>query len=62
MVWASYYRQDINIETTGKVNEPGITPRDIKRSAKTEEKSFIKIGTPEIKGITSNTASTVDIV
>lgn len=62
LVWASYYRQDINIETTGKVNEPGITPRDIKRSAKTEEKSFIKIGTPEIKGITSNTASTVDIV
>lgn len=34
LVWASYYNQGINIETTGFYNEPGITPRDIKNSSK----------------------------
>ncbi|MGN0593641.1 MAG: YiiX/YebB-like N1pC/P60 family cysteine hydrolase [Hominimerdicola sp.] len=34
LVWASYKKQGINIETKGKLNEPGITPRDILRSDK----------------------------
>lgn len=34
LVWAAYYRQGIDIETTGVVNEPGVTPRDIARSNK----------------------------
>lgn len=34
LVWASYKRQGIDIETTGTLNEPGITPRDIARSSK----------------------------
>ena len=31
LVWAAYFNQGINIETTGAVNEPGVTPRDIYR-------------------------------
>lgn len=61
LVWAAYYNEDIDIETTGKINEPGITPRDIKRSGKTEEKTFYEIGMPEIKTITSATSSSMDI-
>ena len=34
LVWAAYYNQGINIETTGWYNEPGITPRDINNSSK----------------------------
>lgn len=34
LVWAGYYNQGIDIETTGKYNEPGITPRDINNSSK----------------------------
>lgn len=26
LVWAAYKNQGINIETTGRLNEPGITP------------------------------------
>lgn len=29
LVWAAYYRQGIDIETTNTVNQPGITPLDI---------------------------------
>lgn len=31
IVWAAYFLQGINIETTGSLNEQGITPRDIYR-------------------------------
>lgn len=34
LVWSGYYRQGIDIETTGMYNEPGITPRDIYNSSK----------------------------
>lgn len=34
LVWAGYKNQGINIETTDRFNEPGITPRDILRSNK----------------------------
>ena len=34
LAWAAYKNQGIDIETTGWVNEPGITPRDIYRSNK----------------------------
>lgn len=40
LVWAGYYNQGINIETTGFYNEPGITPRDIYNSSKTCEVSI----------------------
>lgn len=35
LVWAGYYIQGIDIETTGVYNEPGITPRDIRNSSLT---------------------------
>lgn len=31
VVWAAYFVQGINVETTGSLNEQGITPRDIYR-------------------------------
>ena len=34
LAWAAYKNQGIDIETTGWLNEPGITPRDIYRSSK----------------------------
>lgn len=34
LVWSGYYKQGIDIETTGTYNEPGITPRDIYNSSK----------------------------
>jgi hypothetical protein len=34
LVWSGYYKQGIDIETTGMYNEPGITPRDIYNSSK----------------------------
>lgn len=37
LVWASYKNQGINLETTGWLNEPGITPRDILRSDKVKQ-------------------------
>lgn len=37
LVWAAYKNQGINIETTGRLNEPGITPRDILRSDKVKK-------------------------
>jgi hypothetical protein len=40
LVWAGYYRQGINIETTGLYNEPGITPRDINNSSKVYSINF----------------------
>lgn len=40
LVWAGYYNQGINIETRGKYNEPGITPRDIKNSSKVYRVNF----------------------
>lgn len=40
LVWAAYYNQDIDIETTVFLNEPGVTPRDIKRCAKVESVNF----------------------
>lgn len=40
LVWAGYYNQGINIETKGKYNEPGITPRDIKNSSKVYSVNF----------------------
>jgi len=33
LVWAGYYNQGINIETTNFFNEPGVTPRDIINSS-----------------------------
>lgn len=42
LVWAAYKNQDIDIETTGWLNEPGITPRDITRSSEVENISFAK--------------------
>lgn len=33
LVWAAYYNQGINIETTNFFNEPGVTPRDIINSS-----------------------------
>lgn len=53
LVWAAYYNEGINIETTGKIIEPGVTPRDIKRSGKIQERKFYEIGMPKIKSITS---------
>lgn len=40
LVWAAYKKQGINIETTGWLNEPGITPRDIYRSNKVSKISI----------------------
>lgn len=40
LVWAGYYNQGIDIETTGFYNEPGITPRDINNSSKIINISF----------------------
>lgn len=40
LVWAGFYNQGINIETTGFYNEPGITPRDIYNSSKAIKVSF----------------------
>lgn len=40
LVWAGYYNQGINVETTGLYNEPGITPRDIRNSSLTLDVSF----------------------
>lgn len=40
LVWAAYYNQGIDIETKGMLNEPGITPRDISRSAAVMEIDF----------------------
>lgn len=42
LVWAAYYNQGIDIETKKGINEPGITPRDIARSAAVTEISFSK--------------------
>lgn len=61
LVWAAYYNEGINIETTGKINEPGVTPRDIKRSGKIQERKFYEIGMPKIKSITSATSGSIDI-
>lgn len=35
LVWAGYKNQGVDLETTGSLNEPGITPRDLLRSDKT---------------------------
>ncbi len=35
LVWAAYKNQGKDLETTGVLNEPGITPRDILRSSET---------------------------
>lgn len=40
LVWAAYKNQGIDIETTGSINEPGITPRDIMRSSKVQNIRF----------------------
>lgn len=40
LVWAGYYIQGYNIETTGFYNEPGITPRDINNSSNTYNVNF----------------------
>lgn len=40
LVWAGYYNQGINIETSGFPNEPGITPRDIIHSRNVSAVSF----------------------
>lgn len=40
LVWAGYYIQGFDIETTGLYNEPGITPRDINNSSKVSNISF----------------------
>lgn len=40
LVWAGYYIQGIDIETTGAYNEPGITPRDINNSSKVYSINF----------------------
>ncbi|WP_164473145.1 YiiX/YebB-like N1pC/P60 family cysteine hydrolase [Clostridium sp. E02] len=40
LVWAGYYNQGIDIETTGIYNEPGITPRDINNSSKVYNVNF----------------------
>lgn len=42
LVWAGYYNQGINIETTGFYNEPGITPRDIYNSSAVTKVTFSK--------------------
>lgn len=34
LVWAAFYNQGIDIETTNIINEPGVTPRDIVNSIK----------------------------
>ncbi len=39
LVWAAYQHQGINIEVSG-LNEPGITPRDIRNSAQTATITF----------------------
>ena len=40
LVWAGYFNQGIDIETTGIYNEPGITPRDINNSSKVYNVNF----------------------
>lgn len=40
LAWAAYKNQGIDIETTAFFNEPGITPRDIKRSSEVSSVSF----------------------
>lgn len=35
LAWAAFYNQGIDIETDALINEPGITPRDIKNSDST---------------------------
>ncbi len=34
LVWASYIKNGLNLESEKPINEPGITPRDIKNSSK----------------------------
>lgn len=34
LVWAAYYNQGIDIETSNLINEPGVTPRDIVNGTK----------------------------
>jgi hypothetical protein len=40
LVWAAYYNQGIDIETSSGINEPGVTPRDIRNSNKTSVVSY----------------------
>lgn len=40
LVWAAYKNQGIDLEVTSGINEPGITPRDIKRSSKVKTISY----------------------
>jgi len=40
LIWAAYYNQGINIETNSVINEPGVTPRDIRNGNKTSIVSF----------------------
>lgn len=45
LVWAAYMSQSLDIEVTGIVNEPGITPRDIIRSSDVYEINFTSAST-----------------
>lgn len=40
LVWAAYKNQGIDIETSDFLNEPGVTPRDIKNSSNTYRVRF----------------------
>lgn len=39
LVWAAYYNQDIDIEKSG-ISQPGVTPKDIKKSSEVSEIDF----------------------
>ncbi len=41
LVWAAYYNEGIDLEKTG-INEPGVTPRDIRDGNKTAVASYTK--------------------
>lgn len=61
LVWAAYYNQGIDIETTGILDEPRITPRDIIRSDITEELWVVSFAQPKLTSATPNDSCGVNL-
>ncbi len=61
LVWAAYLSQEIDIETTGIPNEPGVTPRDIVRSNLTEKLPVLLFKQPTLTAATPNDSCGADL-
>ncbi len=59
LVWAAYYAQGIDLETTD--TEPGLTPHEIRDSALTTARTVSTISTPQITSIQALTASSAKV-